>query len=103
LTHLYLIRHRDYIYELDAQTAKKRDKGLSTEGIRQAEALKDRLIKTGELKPEVLISSPEPGAHQTAQLLLPAPGESIVLDEGVEKWRSEDGSLSSEEFMECWQ
>jgi len=102
MTHLYLIRHADYIYDLVDGKYPKCDQGLSTEGVRQAESLRDRLARTNEFKPDVFISSPEPGAHETAKILSPALGQPIILDKEVEEWRSEDGSLSEEEFMERW-
>jgi 2,3-bisphosphoglycerate-dependent phosphoglycerate mutase len=101
MTHLYLIRHGDSIDGLE--DGQYRDLGLSPEGIRQAERLRDRLAGTGEIKPDVFISSPERRAHETARILAPAVGQPIVLDEDVEEWRSEDGSLSSEEFMRRWE
>jgi probable phosphoglycerate mutase len=103
VTHLYLVRHADYIYDLVDGKYPKRDQGLSPEGTQQAERLRDRLANTGEIKADVFISSPERGAHETAQILAPALGLPIVLDKEVEEWRSEDGSLSTEEFMGPWQ
>lgn len=102
MTHLYLIRHADYIYDLVDGKYPKRDQGLSSDGIKQAESLRERLAKTGELKPDVFVSSPERGAYETAKILSPILGQPIVLDKEVEEWRSEDGSLSQEEFMERW-
>ena len=52
--------------------------------------------------PDVFISSPERGAHETAQILSPAFRQPLLLDKDVEEWRSEDGTLSTEEFMERW-
>lgn len=100
MTHLYIIRHADYIYGL--QDGLRRDLGLSPDGIQQAEKLRDRLVKTQELKPDVFIVSPERGAHETAKVLSEALGWEIVLDEGVQEWRSEDGSIETEEFMRQW-
>jgi probable phosphoglycerate mutase len=100
MTHLYLIRHGENIDGLE--DGKSRDLGLSPEGITQAERLRDRLASTGEIKCDVFISSPERRAHETARILAPVLGQEIVLDKEVEEWRSDDGSLSSEEFMEQW-
>ena len=102
MTHLYLIRHADHIYDLVDGKYPKRDQGLSPEGIKQAERLRDRLASTGEIKPDVFISSPERGAHETAQMIAPAINQPIILDKDVEEWRSEDGTLSSEEFFARW-
>jgi probable phosphoglycerate mutase len=102
VTHLYLIRHADYIYDLVDGQYPRRDQGLSAEGIAQAERLRDRLASTGEIKPDVFISSTERGAHETAKILESALGQPITLDKDFEEWRTEDGSLSDEEFMARW-
>ncbi len=103
MTHLYLIRHADYIYEKEDGKGNKRDLGLSIEGLEQAETLRERLAKSGELKPDIFISSPERGAHETAKIVASVLDQPILLDEAVMEWRSEDGSLSTEEFMARWQ
>lgn len=49
--------------------------GLSELGVRQAEALRDRLARTGELgRVDVLVSSTMPRARETAELIAPALG-----------------------------
>lgn len=103
MTTLYLIRHADYIYDLVDGQYPKRDQGLSPDGVNQAERLRDRLARTGEIKPDVFISSPERGARETAELIAPVLGQSIIFDKDVEEWRSEDGSLTQEEFMGAWE
>ena len=102
MTHIYLIRHADYVYDLVNGEYPKRDLGLSPDGFKQAERLRNRLEASGEIKPDVFISSPERGAHETAQILSSAFNRPIILDKEVEEWRSEDGTLSTEEFMERW-
>src|SRR5258706_2264200 len=103
MTHLYLIRHADYLYDVVDGKYPKRDLGLTPEGISQAERLRDRLARTGEIKVDVFISSPERGAHETAEIVAPALGQAIILDKEVEEWRSEDGTLSDEAFMAIWE
>lgn len=103
MTHLYLIRHAENIDGLDdSGDGRKHDLGLSPEGIVQAEKLRDRLARTGEIKPDVFISSPERRAHETAKIIAPAIDVPIVLDKDVEEWRSDDGSMSTEAFMGLW-
>src|SRR5690349_3750734 len=102
LTHLYLIRHADYIYDLVDGKYPKQNQGLSQDGVREAERLRDRLARTGEIKPDVFISSAERGAIETAEILQPALGQPINPDRDFEEWRSEDGTLSDEEFMDRW-
>lgn len=100
MTHLYLIRHADYVYV--EQDGRKCDLGLSPEGVMQAERLRDRLARNGEIKPDVFIASTERGAQETAQILAPVLALPIISDANVEEWRSEDGRFSTEEFMEPW-
>ena len=57
MTHLYLIRHADYIY--GEHDGRNRDLGLSPEGHAQAERLRERLARTREIRPDVFISSTE--------------------------------------------
>lgn len=100
MTHIYLIRHAENIDGLiDGKMA---DLGLSPEGIAQAEKLRDRLAKSGEIKADVFIASPERRAHETAQIIQPALGQPIILDEEVVEWKSDDGSIDGEEFMRRW-
>lgn len=100
MTDLYLIRHGDSVDGVE--DGKTRDFGLSPEGIGQAEKLRDRLTRTGEITADVFIVSPERRAHETAKIIAPALNQPITLDPDVEEWRSDDGSLSSEEFMRRW-
>jgi probable phosphoglycerate mutase len=71
---------------------------LTPLGVRQAERLRDRLATTSEIKPDVFIASTLPRARQTAEIIAPALGLPLVLDVDFEEWRTEDGSLSPEEF-----
>ncbi len=102
MTHLYLIRHGASIEGLQ-ENGKYGDLGLSPEGIQQAEQLRDRLAKTGEIKADVFISSTMRRAHETAQIIAPALGQPIVLDDAFEEWRGDDGTLSPEEFTARWE
>jgi probable phosphoglycerate mutase len=100
LTHLYLIRHGDAIEDLKDGTYQ--DLGLSTEGVKQVERLRDRLARTGEIKADVLIASPLPRAQQSAQMLAPVLGLPITLDEDMQEWVCDDGRLSPEAFTQRW-
>jgi 2,3-bisphosphoglycerate-dependent phosphoglycerate mutase len=102
MTHIYLIRHAEYLYDLVDGHYPRRDQGLTAEGHRQAERLRARLAATSEIKPDVFISSPERRAQETAEIIAPVFNLPIILDTEVEEWRSEDGSLSDEEFMTRW-
>lgn len=101
MTHLYLIRHGENI-DGQLENGKYGDLGLSPEGIRQSERLRDRLAQSGEIKADVLISSPERRAHETAKIIAPALNQPILLADDVVEWRGDDGTLSPEEFMARW-
>lgn len=101
MTHLYLIRHADSI-EGQLPDGKYGDLGLSPEGISQAERLRDRLTRTGEIKADVFIVSTMRRAQETAHILAPALGLPIISDADFEEWRCDDGSLDPEEFMARW-
>jgi len=53
--------------------------GLSELGRRQAEALRDRIRRTGELAADVLLASSLPRAVETAEILAPALGAHDVV------------------------
>jgi probable phosphoglycerate mutase len=99
MTHLYLVRHGDYIKE---QQGKLIDGQLSPKGVQQAERLRDRLLKSEDIKIDALISSTMNRARHTAEILAPALNRSIIFEEDVEEWRNEDGSLTEEEFIALW-
>ena len=101
-THLYLIRHGDSL--MGEQDGKVVELGLSLEGIHQSELLRERLAHTAEIKADVLITSTAQRAQETAAIIAPALGQPLViLDPDFEEWRSDDGSLSEEEFNARWQ
>lgn len=101
MTSVYLIRHADYDELVDGKAAE--NPGLSPNGVRQAELLRDRLARTGEIKADALITSPARRAHETAQALAPVLGAPVVLDTDLEEWRCDRGALSHEEFNARWQ
>src|SRR5579859_4499760 len=85
-THLYLIRHGDYIF--DVADGKYSDQGLSVVGIQQAERLRDRLLGSELIKADVVIASTMLRARQTAEILAPAFGVPVVYDTEIEEWRN---------------
>ncbi|GHO63648.1 phosphoglycerate mutase [Ktedonobacter sp. SOSP1-52] len=100
MTHLYFIRHGDYIEDLE--NGSYQDLGLSPKGIRQTECLRDRLASTGEIKADVLIASPMKRAKASAELLAPALGLPIVFEKDLEEWVCDDGTLTPSEFSARW-
>jgi len=79
------------------------DPGLSEEGVRQVEHLRDRLARTGEINADALVASPLRRARETAAILAPAVGATVVVERDLEEWRSDDGSLPPGEFTARWQ
>lgn len=73
-TRLVLIRHGQSQVQLDGIVGgSKGCRGLSASGVRQAEALRDRLARTGELAgAHALLASGLPRARETAEIIAPA-------------------------------
>ncbi|MBN9387014.1 MAG: histidine phosphatase family protein [Chloroflexi bacterium] len=82
---LYLIRHGAYVFN---EKLVPYDRGLTETGIKQTEQLRDRLLKTGEIKADIVVSSTLPRAIQTAQILAPAFGVDFEQDADFEEWRN---------------
>jgi 2,3-bisphosphoglycerate-dependent phosphoglycerate mutase len=75
VTRLVLVRHGESRATLDQIVGGHEGcTGLSERGIRQAEALRDRLGRTGELRADVLLASLLPRAIETAEIIAPALG-----------------------------
>jgi probable phosphoglycerate mutase len=69
-TRLVLVRHGESVVTVRRVIGGPRTcQGLSELGRRQAEALRRRLTETGEVEPEVVISSAYPRALETARIL----------------------------------
>jgi probable phosphoglycerate mutase len=101
LTHLYLLRHGEYIEDLE--NGKYQDLGLSPKGINQTERLRDRLARTGEIKADVLIASPMRRAKESAEILAPVLGTPVIFEKDFEEWLCDDGTLTPDEFSAHWQ
>jgi probable phosphoglycerate mutase len=100
LTHIYFIRHGDYIEGLE--NGSYQDLGLSPEGIRQIESLRDRLARTREIKADVLIASPMRRAKTSAEMLASTLGTPIVFDADFAEWVCDDGTIPPDEFSAQW-
>jgi 2,3-bisphosphoglycerate-dependent phosphoglycerate mutase len=111
MTRLTLIRHGESNVTVQRIIGGlKSCTGLSQLGICQAEHLRDRLARTGELDVDVLISSTMPRARQTAQIIAsalddravfevpsmcehdPGPCDGLSFDEYVARYGSPDWS-----------
>lgn len=101
MTHLYLIRHGEALETV--QDGKTVEGGLSPVGVRQSELLRERLLRTGEIQPDVLIASPLQRARETAAVIAPVLNVSVVIDSDFEEWRADDHAvLSADEFNALW-
>ncbi len=101
-TNIYFIRHGEAFSNVHPIIAgKKGDQGLTELGVRQAQALHDRIADTGEIKPDVFIASPLTRARQTAEIISPAIQAPIQFNWDVEELRPgvADG-MSVQEFHE---
>ena len=101
-TRLILIRHGESVSTVERRIGGSLTcGGLTALGRKQAEALAARLVRTGEIAADVLVSSTMRRAVETAEVLAPALGElPIQLDPGVcehEPGPEVDG-LSFDEF-----
>jgi 2,3-bisphosphoglycerate-dependent phosphoglycerate mutase len=94
-TQLYIVRHGAYV---ESETTGRGNPILSSEGIDQAERLRDRLA-TGDLPVDVLIASTLHRAQQTAEIIAPALDLPILSEPDVEEWRNEDGTRPFDEFI----
>lgn len=88
MTRLYLIRHGQAYSNVKPYgivAGMRGDKGLTPLGRTQAERLRDRLMATGEITADILISSTLPRARQTAEIIAPALGLPIIYDDDVQE------------------
>jgi probable phosphoglycerate mutase len=102
MTHLYLIRHAESVL---AHNQHIRDimteDALTSNGIRQAERLRDRLAATREIKADALITSTYPRASQTAHIIAPALGLPVIPEDDLQEWRPGDsGGMYWDEYIE---
>jgi len=101
MTGIYLIRHATYD---DIENGVELvNPGLSAEGIRQAERLRDWLARTHDIAADALIASSLRRAVETAEMLAPVLGQPVILDKELEECRGDYSHLSQEEFNARWQ
>ena len=101
-TRLYLIRHGQAVVNVTPIIGgMKGDTGLTDLGVEQATRLRDRLMATGEIVPDVFIASTLPRAKQTAEIIAPAfPGVPLTFDDEVQEFRTGPNSdgLTMDEY-----
>jgi probable phosphoglycerate mutase len=100
MTHLYLIRHGEAWGAVHRRILDVGENcGLTDRGRAQAARLRDRLAATGEIQADVLIASTFPRARETAEIIAPALGLPLTLDDEVQELRAgEAEGMSWEEF-----
>lgn len=88
MTHLYLIRHGEAVANVEPIVGGMNgDTGLTSLGVQQAEALRDRLAESREIAADILIASTLPRTRQTAEIIAPALGLPIVWEDDVQEMR----------------
>jgi probable phosphoglycerate mutase len=84
VTRLVLVRHGESLASVNRKIGGPRTcQGLTPLGFRQAEALRDRLERTGEIEADLLLASDYARARQTAEVIAPALGLPVEVDAGV--------------------
>jgi 2,3-bisphosphoglycerate-dependent phosphoglycerate mutase len=102
MTTVHLIRHGDYRDGPEREGGPLRDLGLTEEGRAQAHRLRERLMADKLLKADVLLSSTERRALETAEIVASALGLPVTPDRDLEEWRSDDGTIPADKFMAQW-
>lgn len=95
MTELFIIRHGDYVFD---ETQQPMDRGLSEQGVAQAERLRDRLAADRQFEPGILLASPLARADQTARIIAPVLNLPVISDPDLEEWNNYDGSPESRQF-----
>jgi probable phosphoglycerate mutase len=86
MTNLHLIRHGEAEINVRRVVGGPRgDTGLTAKGVAQAERLRDRLARDQEIQAHVLVASPLPRARQTAEIVAPALGLPITVDDALQE------------------
>jgi broad specificity phosphatase PhoE len=82
VTRLVLVRHGESVAQVEGYVSGHDTcRGLSPLGRRQAEALRDRLSRTGEISADVILTSHLQRAVETAEMIAPAiGGHDLVQD-----------------------
>jgi probable phosphoglycerate mutase len=112
MTSIVLIRHAAYREGPQQGSAGDVDLGLTDEGLQQARALAasfnggtkgtNQRLTAKSLRPDLLISSTERRALETADIVGRALDLPIVRDSEFIEWRADDGTLEDSVFMDQW-
>jgi len=97
-----LIRHGENVDGKTDADGPIVDLGLTDLGRRQVERLCERLHDDPGQKSSALLSSPERRAAESADEISKALHLTVETDDRLSEWRSDDGTLSADEFMTQW-
>lgn len=89
MTTLWLIRHGEaHVNQPNSDgTYSLIDRhGLTESGVKQAQLLRDRLVRE-DVKPDVVITSSFPRAHQTASIACERLGVDLQVSHEIQEWR----------------
>jgi len=80
------------------------EEGLTPLGAQQAEMLRERISRTGEIHPDVVVTSTFMRAHQTAQIVSKAWDVPMVESDDVQEWRlgGDAVGLTVERALQSW-
>lgn len=87
MSNIYLIRHGQQVEDFMPTENQLHGPPLARIGVMQAEHLRDRLATTHEIQADVLIASPLLRAKTTAEIIAPALGLPVVLDDDFQEFR----------------
>ena len=87
MSNIYLIRHAQQVEGFISAEEQLYEQPLAPIGVIQAEHLRDRLAATHEIQADVLISSPLLRARTTAEIIAPALGLPVMLDDEFQEFR----------------
>src|SRR5690348_17345226 len=107
MTHLYLISHGEDYSNIEHEGSGsvqglRDDEWLTPRGHAQAERLRDRLARTGEIHADALLASPLARARQTAEIIAPALGLPIITDDDLQEMSAGDevDGMTERELLE---
>ena len=107
MTRIWLIRHGEaHVNHIPADGLLRvvDEEGLTPTGAQQAEMLQERISRTGEIHPDVVVTSTFMRAHQTAQIVSKAWGVPMVESDDVQEWRlgSDAVGLTVDQALLSW-
>ena len=98
-TNLYFIRHAEGMTNVSARILDQcAGSGLTPRGIQQAQQLRQRFSISGEIQPDVIVTSTFQRALETAHLLVPVWAVPLVLDDDLQELRYGVDDMAGADF-----